>query len=115
MNLRRTLESRRDVRYWSGLREADAPDQANGRAAIPSRHTPCAHALSLPLLLLPLLVLHLGGELGEDRVVDPVQPLRREGALEEAADAARARPGGRGDNLGPALAGRSHRPGGHHG
>src|SRR5207244_49443 len=50
-----------------------------------------------------LSLLHVGCEVGEDRVVDPPEPLGCEGALEEAADAAGALPGGGDDDPGAVL------------
>src|SRR4051795_3117845 len=59
-----------------------------------------------------------GGDLAvepaEQLVVHPAQPLRREGALEEAADAAGAVPGGAHPDGGQPGVGRVQRPGGHH-
>ncbi|CAG7653395.1 hypothetical protein SBRY_60134 [Actinacidiphila bryophytorum] len=59
--------------------------------------------------------LDLGGERGQDRVVDPAEALGGEGALEEAADAGRTLPPGGGDHLAAARAGRGDRPGGDEG
>src|SRR5919112_1446981 len=51
---------------------------------------------------------------GGDLAVEPAQPLGREGALEEAADAAGAVPGGADPDGGQPGVDRVQRPGGHH-
>src|SRR3712207_1532326 len=59
-----------------------------------------------------------GGDLAvepaQELLVHPAQPLGREGALEEAADAAGAVPGGADPDGGQPGVGRVQRPGGHH-